>query len=142
MAIAIPSSRPIAGIASSNTDTVTVVQTLITGDLPQITTTDETVGASTTIAAHAVVGRITATKAIIPCVLTANDGSQVPIGIAPYAISTGSGETTVLPIYRSGCYNPDVLVWDASFDTAAKKMAAFEGAPTPTNIVLRAAKTA
>lgn len=40
----------------------------------------------------------------------------------------------------TGCFNLSAdspLVWDASFDTEEKKVAAFRGAPTPTQIVLR-----
>lgn len=40
-------------------------------------------------------------------------------------------------IFRAGCFNPAALVWDASFDTDAKKAAAFRDAPTPTNILIR-----
>ncbi len=41
------------------------------------------------------------------------------------------------PIYRAGCFNPTKIAWPASYDTIAKKNRAFEGAPTPTNIVVR-----
>jgi hypothetical protein len=40
-------------------------------------------------------------------------------------------------IYRAGNFNPAALNWDTSFDTAAKKAAAFRDAPTPTNILIR-----
>lgn len=40
-------------------------------------------------------------------------------------------------LIRAGNFNVDALVFDASFDTDAKKLAAFEDAPTPTNIVLQ-----
>ncbi|TIP38615.1 MAG: hypothetical protein E5X77_31675 [Mesorhizobium sp.] len=40
-------------------------------------------------------------------------------------------------IYRAGNFNPDALNWDASFDTDAKREAAFRGAPSPTNILIR-----
>ncbi|RWF33711.1 MAG: hypothetical protein EOS45_01910 [Mesorhizobium sp.] len=42
-----------------------------------------------------------------------------------------------LPILRSGCLAKHMLNWPASFDTDAEKFAAFAGAPTPTNIVVR-----
>ncbi|BCM19245.1 hypothetical protein [Mesorhizobium sp. J8] len=40
-------------------------------------------------------------------------------------------------IYRAGNFNPDALNWDASFNTDAKREAAFRGAPSPTNILIR-----
>lgn len=61
----------------------------------------------------------------------------VPVGILPTKLLTGAGVTTTTDILRQGCFNPDALVWDASFDTDAKKKVAFEGSPSPTNIVLR-----
>lgn len=39
-------------------------------------------------------------------------------------------------LIRGGNFNVDALVFDASFSDA-EKLAAFEGAPTPTNIVLQ-----
>ena len=42
-----------------------------------------------------------------------------------------------VPVFYSGCFNPDVLVWDASYATDADKAAAFSGAPTPTQILIR-----
>jgi hypothetical protein len=49
--------------------------------------------------------------------------------------ATGSGNGQC---WYSGCFNPDALVWDDSFQTAAQKAAAFRGAPTPTNIIIAA----
>ena len=39
-------------------------------------------------------------------------------------------------VMRQGVYNPDALVWDASYDTAEKTRLAFEGAPSPTAITI------
>ena len=36
--------------------------------------------------------------------------------------------------WYAGHFNSDMLVWDASFNTPAKKAAAFQGSPTPTDI--------
>lgn len=68
-----------------------------------------------------------------------SDGGQVGIRAAAVAIlpaTTDGDDTTAIPVYRSGHFNVDALVWDASFDTLAKKLAAFEGAPSPTNILV------
>lgn len=59
-------------------------------------------------------------------------------GVLMYPVTTGgSGDKLVARVLRSACVNPDRLVWDASFDTDAKKYAAFEGSPSPTQFVLR-----
>jgi len=61
-----------------------------------------------------------------------------PIGILVYAHTTGGSDTTVrAAVYRAGVFNPALLVWDASFDSDEKKRLAFEGAPAPTNIIIR-----
>jgi hypothetical protein len=61
------------------------------------------------------------------------------IGIAVYAAdSTGKADGAMKnACWRQGMFNPDVLVWDASFDTDEKKRLAFEGAPSPTSIFIR-----
>lgn len=62
------------------------------------------------------------------------------IGFVKYAADNTAGIDGAIKVEvtRWGCFNPDALVWDASFDTAAKKLYAFEGAPSPTSIILRA----
>jgi hypothetical protein len=60
-----------------------------------------------------------------------------PIGICTQAVKGDSGGGTTVPVIYSGCFNPDMLVWDDSFDTDEKKLNAFVGSPTPTQIVLR-----
>lgn len=59
------------------------------------------------------------------------------IGVVTQAVTGNDEGTTTVPVFYSGCFNPDALVWDVSFDTEAKKLAAFNGAPTPTTITLR-----
>lgn len=59
------------------------------------------------------------------------------IGVAVAGIVTDGVNAKRIAIYRSGNFNPAALVWDASFDTLAKQVAAFRGAPTPTNIIIR-----
>lgn len=62
------------------------------------------------------------------------------IGFVKYAADNtgGAAGDVKVEVTRWGCFNPDALVWDSSYDTAAKKLYAFEGAPTPTSIILRA----
>lgn len=58
-------------------------------------------------------------------------------GITIVDLVTPASPATGGKIYRAGCFNPDLLNFGASFDTDAKKFAAFEGAPSPTNIIIR-----
>lgn len=58
------------------------------------------------------------------------------IGVLAHAASLGGTGSGTGQVWYSGCFNMDALVWDDSFDTDAKKEAAFRGAPTPTNIIV------
>ena len=58
------------------------------------------------------------------------------IGVLAHSASLGASGTGTGQVWYSGCFNMDALVWDVSFDTDAKKEAAFRGAPTPTNIIV------
>lgn len=63
-------------------------------------------------------------------------GGVQPRFVLAQAASLGSTGTGNGVCWYTGCFNLDALVWDASFDTDAKKKAAFEGAPTPTQIIV------
>jgi hypothetical protein len=142
--VTIPSRAQTAGIPAQNSDTIVAADVyLITGNEPAIMTKDEIVAFSQTIAALTVVGKNPAGE-IVPAVLdTVTPANSIkPIGVAIIGATTGgTGDKKGLPVYRAGCFNPDALVWPASFDTEAKKQAAFEGSPAPTNIILRRPKT-
>lgn len=72
-----------------------------------------------------VVGRITASGKLVLCDLTANDGSEVPVGIAVESANSASADANG-NIYVSGDFNIARLVFDASFDTDAKKIGNFD----------------
>lgn len=78
---------------------------------------------------------------------TLTGGTAVPtnraIGITVTKVVTGAGgEYKGAPVYRGGCFNPLALNWHASYSTEEEKIRAFQGAPTPTNIIMRRPKTA
>jgi len=130
MTINIPLGSDTAGVADYGTETVVPAPILLTGDNPPIVSEVETVAFSQTIAARTVVGKVTSGGKIKPCVLSANDGSQVPIGFVVNAVTTDADDVKTVEVYKGGCFNPDALVWDASFDSDAKKLYAFKtGAP-------------
>lgn len=127
-----------AGIPSQSSDTITVaLEGLVTGDYPAMLTEDMTVAASQTIAARTLVG-LDASGNIIPAVL----GTTAAIGFCLIDIATpGSGGLKAYPIVRSGVFNPDLLNFDATYNTDEKKLEAFRAAASPTQIVLRRPKT-
>jgi len=62
------------------------------------------------------------------------DGDPKAVGVLTQAVTGNAGGTTTVAVWYSGNFNIDALVWDASYDTDAKKLAAFDGADTPTTI--------
>lgn len=69
--------------------------------------------------------------------MATEDGTVQAIGVLAHAAALGASGSGNGQVFYSGCFNPDALVWHASFDTAAKREAAFRGAPTPTTIIVR-----
>lgn len=104
---------------------------LIASDTPSFFTMDMILAASQDIALYEVVG-VNGSGQIIPAVL----GTTAAIGIAAGAIESGEGENPTIQIIRGGNFIGDKLVWNAAYDTDAKKAAAFAGAPSPTQIVV------
>jgi len=131
-----------AGIAGVYTETINrAPDALLTGDNPKVFSTDETVLTTQDLAALTVVG-FNADGKIVPALIGSVDpADDIPaIGVLVYATDTTGGDR-VASVYRSGCFNPDLLVWPASYDTDAKKAKAFEGAPSPTQIIIRKIQT-
>lgn len=87
----------------------------------QVTTTEAGSGAS--FAAATLVGG-------------ADQGGVKAIGVLAHAVTLGASGAVNGQVWYSGCFNQDALVWHSSFDTDAKKQAAFMGSPTPTNIIV------
>lgn len=138
----IPDRSQTAGIASQYSESITeAAKALFTGHEPAALTVDMTVAASQTIPALTPVG-FDGSGDLVPAV--SGGGSPIAaIGITVCAVTTpGSGTKKAIPVYRGGCFNPDALNWPASYDTDAEKFGAFNGAPTPTNIIIRRPKTA
>jgi len=127
-----------AGVPAQWSEDITAVDIpLWTGDYPAPLTQDLIVAASQTIPAYTPVG-FDGSGRIVPAV----SGTTQAIGFTVAAIASPSGSSYIgAPIYRSGVVNPDKLNWPASYDTEAEKFAAFNGAPSPTQIVVRRPKT-
>lgn len=130
-----------AGVAGQSSDIINASPNpLVTGDSPQLYTEPLPVAANMVLAARAVVG-FDASGNIIPSVydgVTPANNVQ-SIGFVMYAIdTTGEAAGAVeVEVVRGGVFNPDLLVWTAGFATDPIRRAAFRGAPTPTNIIIR-----
>ena len=123
-----------AGMASQSGDTINPsAALLVTGDNPGFMSETLGLDADVVLPAMTVVALDGSGNVVV-----AEDGTPA-IGFAMYAAdSTGEAAGAVkVEVVRMGCYNPDALAWDDSYTTAAKKEAAFRGAPTPTAIFIR-----
>jgi hypothetical protein len=66
----------------------------------------------------------------------AQDGEPAMF-VCTQAVAAPTGTGVTVPVWHTGCFNPDALLWHASYDTDAKKANAFRGAPSPTRIMIR-----
>lgn len=74
-------------------------------------------GASKTFPAGLVMGQIAATGKIVPCVSTANDGSQYPIGILNQDITLANGADANVQVCTSGDVNINAILFDNVYDS-------------------------
>lgn len=116
-----------AGMAMAATEDFKTIP-LFTGDTP-VTTTPEIVAdavvASVDLPAYSVVGRDGNGK-LVKATWNATPASGVPaVGVTTATVKAGATAKNVA-MYRSGMFNPNALVWDASYDTDEKKRLAFE----------------
>lgn len=98
----------------------------ITGS-KDIVTKGVTIASGADVVQYTVLGQVTATGKFIKSVATANDGSQVPVAIAATAVASAAADVDA-PVFLQGVFNPELIVWDASF-TAILKSTAFIGTP-------------
>lgn len=123
------------GVAASNHEEFEAYPVFLS-DSPEVFTTIETVketNAEQTFKYLEVVG-LDNTGALVKA--TAVGGAARPIGVLTADITIPANTAgKKIPVYRGGHFNIDRLIWPAAFDTDAKKLAAFKGAVSPTQIV-------
>lgn len=100
-----------------------------------LTTTHETVTAGDDINLK-LYSVITIQNGVIA--MATHDGTESnAVGVLAAPIVMEEDQEMSVPIYREGHFEIDGLVWDASFNTDAKKIKAFEGSISPTIFVSR-----
>jgi hypothetical protein len=136
MATITPQNDRLAGIAGQSADTIQPDQVdFIGGHWPEVGAVVETVANGQDLAYLQVVGFDGSGN-----IVAANNTTVTAVGVMPYAVDATGGAVKA-EIYRSGNFKPEALVWDAGYATDADKAKAFEGAPSPTQIVLTAQRT-
>lgn len=123
----IPHSNP--GVAGFASDAFENTQ-LLAGDTPAMVTKAYPVDAAISLPIYSVVG-FDAQGEVTPAV----HGTTQAVGITLADTGAAAAGRSV-PVLRAGRIFANWLNWPASYDTAAKKLAAFNGAPTPTNIYM------
>lgn len=98
---------------------------------------------SKTLAKFTVVGLDSSNK-LVAATWDATPSSAIkPIGVLEHAATSGASNTTIYgEVVLTGCYNTDSdspLVWDATFDTQAKKNDSVVGNP---NLIFRSRNVA
>lgn len=99
---------------------------LISGS-QEINTKPVEVASGSTVVELEVLGQVLTTGQYIKSVKTATDGSQVPAAISASAVDATAGAVSA-PVYVAGAFDPDSLVWDASW-SAADRLTAFVNSP-------------
>lgn len=126
-----------AGVPQQYSDSFLVTpEGLITGETPRQFVVDMTAALNQTIAAYTPVG-LDGSGDIIPAVF----GTTQAIGILVYPVVAGATNKPVARVLRAGCLNPAMIAWPASYNTAERRLEAFNGAPSPTQIVVRGLAT-
>lgn len=112
---------------------------LFTGEYPTQFVQDIPVALNQELAAYTPVGKDADGNIVEALRGSADPADDIQaIGIIMFPVTTGAtGALPVGRILRGGCLNPDMLVWPASYTTTAHKLNAFEGAPSPTQIIVR-----
>ena len=119
-----------AGLANFEKGDDYVEVELFAGSHPEVITRPYPVASGIAIPANSVVG-LTAGN----LVMAEQDGLPLAIGITVSEVASNATAQSVA-VYVGGNFNPDALNWHASFTTDAQKKVAFDGAPSPTSILL------
>ena len=127
----------LAGVAGQSSDTITAQEeALVTGDAPAQSWMSLPAAAAQTFTARQVVG-LNGSGKVVPAVR----GTTQAIGYIVYAPSAATVLDQPVSVMRQGVFNPNLLTFDASYGTDEQKRLAFEGAPSPTSIILRKPET-
>lgn len=124
----------LAGVPGQWSDTITGSHAhLLASDTPLVVTQDLPMDLDQTVLAYTPVTWNEDETGLVPAA-----PGEPAIGITLKDITVeDSGDRPGVPILIQACLNIDALNWPAGYTTDALKFAAFGGAPTPTNIVLK-----
>ena len=123
-----------AGVPSQWVESISALpEGLIVSETPPVVTVDLPLSAGTYLAYTPVKFNTAGTS------LEVAVQGKPAIGILLKDIVVPAGQNVGVPVMRAAGLNKDLINWPASYTTDAHKYGAFEGAPTPTNIVVKLA---
>jgi hypothetical protein len=114
------------GVPAFETLDTYVQQNLVAGAIPALRTATRFLMAdSLTLAQFTVVGLDSSGKLVVATYNATVASAIKPIGVLAHAATSGASNSTIYgEVWLTGCFNADAdspLVWDATFDTLAKK---------------------
>lgn len=132
----IPQGDP--GVASFGTESFGNIPDIRYGDTPMTTTSLEITasGADIDLPLYAVIAADGTAAA-----WNATPGSATANYVLAAALFVADGSTVTVPVIRTGHLEAGAMTWDTSYDTAAKRKAAFEGSVSPGIFVSERAHT-
>jgi hypothetical protein len=111
---------------------------LLSGEWPEFKAAQSFVVAGTAVYARFSVVAIDANNRVIPAVWSATPASFIKgFGITTDAVTGDGANGKSVGLFLTGCFNPDALIWPASFDTLDKKISAFIGSQSPSSILIK-----
>lgn len=112
------------GLPRQSEDSFTQLNTVLAGQAPTMVGRGRTFN---DLAQYSLVGIVTITGAVVLCAQTANDGSQVPVGVVSVAVTNSDSNSAVdsnsiaqedgaeVTYYKDGVWNYDRLVLGAGW---------------------------
>lgn len=124
----------LAGVPSQWSDTITGTHVhLLASDTPLVVTQDLPMDLDQTVSAYTPVAWNEDGDGLVPAA-----PGEPAIGITlKDIVVAATGDRPGVPILIQAALNIDAIAWPAAYNTDALKFAAFSGAATPTNIVLK-----
>lgn len=135
-----PHLAHLAGVPSQTSDTINPgLEGLLVGHEPGPLILDMTIAANQAFDKPYTPVGFDADGNLVPATwhATYEGGGVRAIGILMRPLTTGAAPLKGEPIVRALAVNMDMINWPASYDTTAKKLKAFEGAPSPSQFAVK-----
>ena len=114
-------------LAGSSTETFNP-QEIFSGSQEVVTTVDTLAAGQGVLPRGQVLARNSTNGLLVAAALGGPNDTDNAIKVLVHELDTDGGDIGC-QTYEAGTFDPDLLVWDASYTTDAEKLAAFDGKP-------------